>query len=225
MKGILFVVATPIGNLKDITLRAIEVLAEVDFVVAENRERALKLLSHLEIRKPITTINSYGEERRARTIIDQLADGRKAALISAAGTPCISDPGRILLQKAYEKGIDVVTVPGVSAVVATMAIAALSTDRFVFYGFLPQKKGKKKKVLEGLFKNSLPIVLYESPRRIRETLETIVEAGGQRFIVLARELTKVYEEVWRGWADEAIDHVGTGEGKGEFTIIVDVVSR
>jgi 16S rRNA (cytidine1402-2'-O)-methyltransferase len=224
LKGILYVVATPIGNLKDITLRAIDVLRESDFVIAENRERALKLLSHLEIRKPIITINTYSEGRRSRTIIEQLTKGKDAALISAAGTPCISDPGRITVQQAYEAGIEVVSVPGVSAPVAAMAVAGLQTDRFLFYGFLPQKKGKKKRVLELILQQPFPVVIFESPRRIEETLDLISMIGGRRLIVVARELTKIYEEVWRGWTDEAADGIRSGEVKGEFTVIVDAGS-
>jgi 16S rRNA (cytidine1402-2'-O)-methyltransferase len=221
MEGMLYVVATPIGNLKDMTFRAVEVLREVEFVVAESRERALKLLSHFEIRKPLITINTYSEERRSRNIIDQLIKGRSAAVISAAGTPCISDPGRILVRKAYEAGVQVISVPGASSVIGAMAVAGLSTDRFVFHGFLPQKKGKRKKILEQLLQYPLPIVLFESPRRVKETLEVILATGGKRFVVIVRELTKVYEEIWRGTVQDFLQDVAPEEGREESTIAVD----
>ena len=145
--GILYVVATPIGNLKDITFRAVEVFREVDFVVAESSLRALKLLSHLEIRKPIVSVNSYNEERKAKGIVEQLRKGKKCALITSAGTPCISDPGNPIVRKCCEEGIEVKSVPGPSAVVGAVSISGLFADRFLFFGFLPQKRGKQKKIL------------------------------------------------------------------------------
>ena len=159
MAGLLYVVATPIGNLKDITLRAAEVLREVDFVVAEDRQKALKLLSHLDIRKPIITINSYNEERRASAIVGRLGSGKKAALITAAGTPCISDPGDMVVREACEAGIGVLAVPGPSAALAALSVSGLSPARFLFYGFLPQKKGKKRKTLRELLSGLFPVVL------------------------------------------------------------------
>jgi 16S rRNA (cytidine1402-2'-O)-methyltransferase len=221
MTGILYVVATPIGNLKDITLRAVEVLGEVDFVVAESRERALKLLSHLNIRKPITTINTYSEENKAKSIIDQLRKGKKAALITAAGTPCISDPGDKVVRKSYEAGIEVQAVPGPSAAIAALSISGLSPDRFVFYGFLPQKKGKKKKVLAELLSGPYPVVLFESPRRVVETLTVIQEEAGERMVVIYREMTKLYEEVIRGSVSEVRETVSGAETRGEYTLIVE----
>ena len=139
--GILYVVATPIGNLGDITLRAIEVLREADLVVAEDRHRALGLLSHLGLRKPIVTINSYNEQSRARSIAAQLSAGSTAALITAAGTPCISDPGDRVVKTCLDAGIEVRAVPGASSALAALSVSGLSPDRFLFYGFLPQKKG------------------------------------------------------------------------------------
>jgi 16S rRNA (cytidine1402-2'-O)-methyltransferase len=221
MVGILYVVATPIGNLKDITLRAVEILGEVDFVVAESRERALKLLSHLNIRKPITTINTYSEENRAKTIVDQLWKGKKAALITAAGTPCISDPGDRVVRRCYEAGVEIQAVPGPSAAVAALSISGLSPDRFLFYGFLPQKKGKKKKVLAEILAGQYPVVLFESPRRIKETLSVIEEEAGERIVVIFREMTKLHEEVIRGRVNEVLEAVSAEETRGEYTIIVE----
>jgi len=158
--GLLYVVCTPIGNLNDITLRAIEVLRDVDLVIAENRERALKLLNHLQIRKPIITINAYNEARKAEAIVRELLTGKSAALISGAGAPCISDPGNVVVRKGYEMGIQVTAVPGPSAVISALTISGLWPDRFIFYGFLPQKRGKRRKVLADLLSRPLPIYCH-----------------------------------------------------------------
>jgi 16S rRNA (cytidine1402-2'-O)-methyltransferase len=221
MTGVLYVVATPIGNLKDVTLRAVEVLNEVDFVVAESRERALKLLSHLGIRKPITTINTFSEERRARTIVDQLQKGKKAALITAAGTPCISDPGDRVIRECHEADIEIQAVPGPSAAIAALSISGLSPDRFLFYGFLPLKKGKKRKILAEILAGQYPVVLYESPRRIEETLSVIREEAGERMVVICREMTKLHEEIMRGPISAVMEAVSSEETRGEYTIIVE----
>jgi 16S rRNA (cytidine1402-2'-O)-methyltransferase len=219
--GTLYVVATPIGNLKDITLRAVEVLGQVDFIVAEDRDRALKLLAHLDIRKPLSTINSYNEERRAGRIVDALCEGKSAALISAAGTPCISDPGDVIVRAACEAGIEVQAVPGPCAALSALSISGLAPDRFVFYGFLPLRKGKKKKVLQEILAGPFPVVLYESPRRIAETLDVVREEAPERRIVLCREITKLHEEVIRGSVDEVLEAVAESEARGEYTLIVE----
>lgn len=221
MRGTLYVVGTPIGNLKDITFRAVEILQSVDFVVAESRERALALLSHLDIRKPITTINTFSEEGRASKVADQLSRGKTAALITAAGTPSISDPGDVVVRKCHEAGVEVQAIPGPSAVIAALSISGLDPDRFFFYGFLPIKKGKKRKILKELLNGPYPVVLYESPRRIKETLTVILEeAGGDRMSVVCREMTKVHEEVIRGPVSELLEAVEAGETRGEYTLIV-----
>ncbi len=221
LSGILYVVATPIGNLKDITLRAVEVLGEVDFVVAENSTRALKLLNHLEIRKPIVSVNSYNEERKAKGIAEQLRKGRKCALITSAGTPCISDPGNFIVRKCYEKGVEVKVVPGPSAAVGAVSISGLFTDHFLFFGFLPQKKGKQKKILRDLFVLPYPVVFYESPRRVKGTLETIYEVFGNRQAVIFKEMTKFHEKVLRGTIEALLEAFPEDEIKGEFTIIIE----
>jgi len=221
MTGILYVVATPIGNLKDITLRAVEVLGEVDFVVAESRERALKLLSHLDIRKPITTINTFNEESKAKAVADQLSKGKKAALITAAGTPCISDPGDRVVRRSYDAGVEVQAIPGPSAAIAALSISGLSPDRFLFYGFLPLKKGKKRKILAEVLSGPYAVVLFESPRRIGETLGIIHEEAGDRMVVVYREMTKVHEEVIRGTAGEVLEIVAADETRGEYTVIIE----
>ena len=219
MIGTLYVVATPIGNLKDITLRAVEILQETDLVIAENRERALALLSHLQIRKPIVTINAYNEARKARSIATQVLHGKQCALISGAGTPCMSDPGNSVVQACQEMGIEVRAVPGASAIVAALSVSGLSPDRFLFYGFLPQKRGKRRKVLTELLTQPFPVVFFESPRRLVDTIRDISEIAEGREVVLAKEMTKMYEEIQRGRADEILSRIPE-EVKGEYTIIV-----
>jgi 16S rRNA (cytidine1402-2'-O)-methyltransferase len=220
-EGILYVVGTPIGNLKDITLRAIEVLQEADFVVAESRERALKLLSHLNIRKPVTTINSYNESSRAKAVVNQLLEGKMAALISAAGTPCISDPGDIVVRRSLEAGIRVEAVPGPSAAIAALSVSGLSPDRFFFYGFLPLKKGKKKKLLREALDGPHALVVYESPRRIVETLEIIREEAPERMVAVYREMTKLHEETIRGTIGEVVEQIQADGTRGEYTVVVE----
>jgi 16S rRNA (cytidine1402-2'-O)-methyltransferase len=220
-KGILYVVATPIGNLKDITFRAVEVFREVDFIVAESSLRALKLLSYLEIRKPIISVNSYNEERKAKGITEQLRKGKKCALITSAGTPCISDPGNHIVRKCCEEGIEVKSVPGPSAVAGAVSISGLFADRFLFFGFLPQKKGKQKKILLELVELPYPIIFYESPRRLKGTLENICEVFGNRQVVVVKEMTKVHEKAYRGQILELLETFPEDEIKGEFTVIID----
>ena len=198
---------------------------EVDFVVAESRERALKLLSHLDIGKPIFTINTFSESNRARTVAEQLSRGKSAALITAAGTPAISDPGDTVVRKCYEAGVEVRAVPGPSAAVAALSISGLSPDRFLFYGFLPLKTGKKRKILREILSGPYPVVLFESPRRIAETLKVVLEEGGDRMVALCREMTKVHEEVIRGPASEVLAEVAASDTRGEYTVIVDGKGR
>ncbi|MGZ3593383.1 MAG: 16S rRNA (cytidine(1402)-2'-O)-methyltransferase [Syntrophales bacterium] len=219
IKGILYVLATPIGNLKDITLRAVEILQESDLIIAENRERALKLLSHLQIRKPIITINAYNEERKAHGIAQQVRMGKQCVLISGAGTPCISDPGNMIVRRCHEMGVDVKAVPGPSAVIAALSISGLSPDRFFFYGFLPQKRGKRKRILEELLSRPFPVIFFESPRRLTDTMTDISEIAPDREVVLAKEMTKMYEELVRCRASESVNYIPE-DVKGEYTIIV-----
>ncbi|HOP86307.1 MAG TPA: 16S rRNA (cytidine(1402)-2'-O)-methyltransferase [Syntrophorhabdaceae bacterium] len=221
MRGILYVVATPIGNLKDITLRATDVLNEVDFIVAENKTYSLKLLNHFNIKKRIIGINSYTEKKKAKEIVEYLKRGESCALITNAGTPCISDPGTILVKTCYESGIEVKTVPGPSALVSALSISGLFVDKFLFYGFLPQKRGKKIKIFKGLSMLPYPIVFFESPRRVLDTLECIKDGFGERFVVVFKEMTKIYEGIKRGYITEVIEYFKAQDIKGEYVIIVD----
>jgi 16S rRNA (cytidine1402-2'-O)-methyltransferase len=219
------VVSTPIGNLKDVTLRTVEVLSDVDFVVAENRERALKLLTHLGLRKPIITINSYNEARKARGIAGQLATGKSAALISGAGTPCISDPGGHVVRACHEAGVDVKSVPGASAVIGALSISGLYADRFLFYGFLPQKQGKKRRVIREFSSFPYPMVFYESPRKLLDTLRCLQEELGDRLAVIAKEMTKIHETLLRGSLSELSCSLEAEEPKGEYVVIVDGMGK
>jgi 16S rRNA (cytidine1402-2'-O)-methyltransferase len=225
MKGILYVVATPIGNLKDITIRAIEVMSDCDLIVAENRERALKLLSHLSIHKPIVTINSFNEERKAQGIARQISSGKTCVLISGAGTPCISDPGGHIVRACSDAGIDVRAVPGPSAAAGAISISGLYADRFLFYGFLPQRQGKKRKVLREFSTFPFPIVFFESPRKLLETLHCMVEEFGNRRAVVVKEMTKIYESVTRGPLEDLIASLSEDEPRGEYLVIVEGLGK
>lgn len=218
--GILYVLATPIGNLKDITIRAVEVLRDADFVVAESSARALKLLNHLGIHKSILSINSYNEERKSMNIAERIGRGESCALITSAGTPCISDPGNIIVRRCHEKGLSVRAVPGPSAAVSAVSVSGLFADHFVFYGFLPQKRSKVKKVLDELASTHYPVVFFESPRRVVKTLHLILEEWGNREAALFKEMTKVYEDVLRGSIEDIIERLGSQELRGEYTLIV-----
>jgi 16S rRNA (cytidine1402-2'-O)-methyltransferase len=218
--GILYVVGTPIGNLQDITIRAVEVLRDVNFVVAESSARALKILNHFDIHKSILSINSYNEDRKSRNITERIERGESCALITSAGTPCISDPGNIIVKRCYEKGLNVRVIPGPSAAVSAVSISGLFADRFVFFGFLPQKRSKVKKALNELASVPYPVIFFESPRRVTKTLHMIHEEWGNREVVLFKEMTKMYEEVLRGSIEELIASLESQELRGEYTIIV-----
>jgi 16S rRNA (cytidine1402-2'-O)-methyltransferase len=219
-QGILYVVATPVGNLGDMTLRAIDVLKEVDLVVAESTSRALKLFNHYGIKNTILGISSYNEEKRSAGIIRSLKEGRNVALVTAAGTPCISDPGNILVSRCVAEDIDVCAVPGASAVSALVSVSGLFADRFIFYGFLPLKKGKRKKALEELSSFPYPIVFYESPRRIEETLGYVLDIMGDRKMVMVKEMTKLFERTYRGTVSEVIEGISGDETRGEYAFMV-----
>jgi len=219
-QGILYVVATPVGNLGDMTLRAIDVLKEVDLVVAESTSRALKLFNHYGIKNTILGISSYNEEKRSAGIIRSLKEGRNVALVTAAGTPCISDPGNILVSRCVAEDIDVCAVPGASAVSALVSVSGLFADRFIFYGFLPLKKGKRKKALEELSSFPYPIVFYESPRRSEETLGYVLDIMGDRKMVMVKEMTKLFERTYRGTVSEVIEGISGDETRGEYAFMV-----
>ena len=216
----LYVVPTPIGNLEDITLRAINVLKEVDFILAEDTRTTSHLLRHLGIEKPMHSHHKFNEHATVGRVAESIAAGRDVALVSDAGTPGISDPGFLLVRKCVEEGIEVVTLPGATALIPAVVQSGFPCDRFCFEGFLPQKKGRAKR-LEELKEESRSIIFYESPYRVVKTLEQFAEVfGSDRMISVSRELSKKFEQTVRGTIEEVTSHFKEHEPKGEFVIVV-----
>jgi 16S rRNA (cytidine1402-2'-O)-methyltransferase len=219
-KGTLFLVSTPIGNLEDITLRAIRVLKEVDLIACEDTRRTRILLSHYGIHTALTSLYDEIERKKGEVLVEKLLDGRSLAYVSDAGTPLISDPGYHLVRLAIEAGIPVVPVPGPSAVITALSIAGMPSDRFAFFGFLPEKAGRRQSFLQKLKTLPMTLVFYESPRRIVDSLKDIRDVLGDRDVAVARELTKVFEEVIRGRVDELVGKLEAQDIKGEITLLV-----
>ncbi len=217
--GSLFVVATPIGNFKDITLRAIETLQEVDFIICEDTRTSGNLLKHYDISNKLISFNAKSESRKIEKVIQEILSGKNCAIISDAGTPTISDPGVRLVNEALKQGILVSGIPGANAAILALSISGIPTDSFVFEGFLPQKKGRQKK-LKLLAEESRTIVLYESTYRIEKLLNELSETMPNRFISLSRELTKKFEEVIRGYPKELVEQIDELNLKGEFVVII-----
>jgi len=213
----LYIVGTPIGNLEDITLRALRVLKEVRLIAAEDTRKAGILLRHYDISAPLTSFFEANERRKVREILDALAEG-DVALISNAGMPSISDPGYPLVREAIECGYPVVPIPGPSAHTAALVISGLPTDQFMFLGFPPRKHPEQ--LFEGLVGITATLVLYEAPHRLQQTLAAMLQTLGDRDVALCRELTKVYEEVWRGRISDAITWIDETPPRGEFTLVV-----
>lgn len=215
----LFVVATPIGNLKDITFRAIETLKEVDFIICEDTRVSQNLLKKYEINNRLYVLNAANEDKKIDLYCKYILDGQNAALISDAGTPTISDPGGRLINKAIKMGINIVGVPGANAAILALSISGIQSDSFIFEGFLPQKKGRKSK-LEELAKEERTIILYESMYRIEKLLEELTHLMPNRYIVIYRELTKMFEERWDGYPIDIFNDLKNKTIKGEFVIIL-----
>ncbi len=221
MKGTLYIVSTPIGNLEDITLRALRVLKEVDVIAAEDTRHSLKLLNHYAISKPLISYWGEKEKVKAEETLRILNSGQTVALISDAGTPGISDPGNVLIRKAIEEGITVVPIPGPTAAIAALSISGFSTDAFIFRGFLPAKESQRLKELKKLSLDPRTIVLYEAPHRIRETLVDIGEIYQDRRAVVIKEITKFYEEVSRGTATVILEQLESSKIAGEYVIVLE----
>ena len=204
--GTLYLVATPIGNLKDITLRALEVLGAVDLIAAEDTRNTRKLLSHFNIRTPLISYHDHVEHRKAGHLIEVLKKGENIALVSDSGTPLICDPGFNLVRKVLEEGIELISIPGPSAFVSGLIVSGLPIDRFVFVGYLPRNPSRRRKELRSLQDEKNTIVLYESPHRFLKMLNDIHTILGNRRIAIVRELTKKFEEHYRGTVEEAINH-------------------
>ena len=217
----LYIVPTPIGNLEDITLRAINVLKEVDFILAEDTRTTSFLLRHLGIEKPMHSHHKFNEHATVGRVAEAIANGRDVALVSDAGTPGISDPGFLLVRRCVEEGIDVVTLPGATALIPAVVQSGFPCDRFCFEGFLPQKKGRMKR-LEELSTEPRTLVLYESPYRVVKCLEQLAATfGAERRVAVVREITKKFEECVRGSVAEVLNHFRAHEPKGEFVIVVE----
>lgn len=220
MAGTLYIVATPIGNLEDITLRAVRTLKEVDLIAAEDTRHTRLLLDHFDIRTPLTSYHEHNEKTKARQLIERLDRGERIALVSDAGTPAISDPGYRLVVEAVAAGVPVTPVPGVSALTAVLSASGVPTNRFVFDGFLPAKKNQRRARLQLLRSETRTLVFYEAPHRLRESLEDLCGILGDREVVLAREVTKVHEEFWRGRLSDALREFSRRKAMGEFTLVV-----
>ena len=223
--GTLYLVATPIGNLEDITLRAIKVLSSVDLIAAEDTRRTGLLLKHFGIEKPLTSYFEGNELKKKEVILSRLKHGDRVALVSDAGTPGISDPGFRLIRAAIEDEIPVIPIPGPSAVITALSVSGLPTDAFLFKGFLPHKSKKRRDLLKELEDARETLIFYESPHRISESLRDILEVLGDREIVLTRELTKAYEEVLRGKVSEILNQIEGRQLKGEITLVVSGKTR
>ncbi len=219
--GRLYIVSTPIGNLKDITMRALETLKDVNLIAAEDTRRTAKLLSHYEISTKMTSCHAFNEHKKADGLLDKVEDGLDVAVVSDAGTPALSDPGFLLVREAIKRNINPIVIPGVSALTFAVTAAGLPVDRFTFYGFLPIKKGKRLKTIGEIAESGKTAIIFESPHRIARTLEEIAqEAGKDTPIAVIREATKIYEEVIRGTAEEVTQATAGKSWKGECVIVI-----
>lgn len=218
-KGKLYIVATPIGNLGDITLRAIETLKKVDIVAAEDTRHTLKLLNHLEITKPLISNHRHNEEIRTDILMKKLSEGQDIALVSDAGTPGICDPGEVIIKRCIEEGIEVIPIPGACAMINALIASGINTKEFTFLGFLPLNKKSRKEKLQEIQESEKTIILYEAPHKLMSTLKDLKQILGDRQIVLARELTKIHEEFIRGNSQEIIKKADNL--KGEMVIIIE----
>ena|SRR3990172_10942943 len=219
MSSSLYIVSTPIGNLKDITLRAIEVLKEVNFIACEDTRVTAFLLNHFEIKSELISLNASNESSKINYVLERISNGESCALVSDAGTPGVSDPGVRLISAAIKKEIGIIPVPGVSASITALTISGLPTDSFVFEGFLPQKKGRQKLLAE-LAEEKRTIILYESTYRIEKLLTELRKYMPARQVVVCRELTKKFEEIWRGTPEEILNNFSGKITKGEFTVVI-----
>ena len=218
--GTLYLVSTPIGNLEDITLRALRILKEVDLIAAEDTRQTRRLLTHYDIHTPLTSYFEGNQQVKCDKLIDRMKTGETIALVSDAGTPIISDPGYPLLRGCIDAGIPIVPIPGASAVITAASVAGLPLHNFAFEGFLSPKSGKRKRQLSVLTDEERTLIFFESPYRVRRFFEDVLEVMGNREIVVTRELTKRFEEIFRGNVNEALERFRETEPRGEFTIVI-----
>ena len=221
MPGTLYLCATPIGNLGDMTPRVVETLQTVDLIAAEDTRNSIKLLNHFEIHTPMTSYHEYNKVEKAHQLVGQLLNGQNIALITDAGTPAISDPGEVLVQMCQEQGIPVTSLPGAAACITALTLSGLSTRRFCFEGFLPTDKKEKKEILKELALESRTMVLYEAPHHLVRTLEELYEVLGERRITLCRELTKKFETVFPTTLEGALEYYKEQEPRGEYVLVLE----
>lgn len=221
MAGTLFLCATPIGNLGDMTPRVTETLRGVDVIAAEDTRNSIKLLNHFDIHTAMTSYHEHNKVEKAKWIVEKLQNGQNVALITDAGTPAISDPGEVLVRMCHENKIPVTSLPGPAACITALTLSGLPTGRFCFEGFLPADKKEKKQVLEELARESRTIILYEAPHRLVRTLEELHEALGQRKMTLCRELTKKFETVFPTTLEEGLEYYRTREPRGEYVLVLE----
>lgn len=225
MAGTLYLCATPIGNLEDMTFRAIRVLKEVDLIAAEDTRNSVKLLNHFEIKTPMTSYHEYNKIEKGRKLVEKLQEGLQIALITDAGTPGISDPGEELVKMCYEAGIEVTSIPGAAACITALTLSGLSTRRFAFEAFLPADKKEKQAVLAELEQETRTMILYEAPHRLVKTLKELYAVMGNRNITICRELTKKYETAFVTTIEDAIAYYEAHDPKGECVMVIEGKSR
>lgn len=221
MAGKLYLCATPIGNLEDITFRVLNTLKEVDLIAAEDTRHSIKLLNHFDIKTPMTSYHEFNKFEKAEYLVEKLRNGLNIALITDAGTPGISDPGEELVRQAYQAEIEVTSLPGAAACVTALTISGLSTRRFAFEAFLPTDKKERQRILEELKTETRTIILYEAPHHLKKTLEELNKALGNRKISICRELTKRYETIFRTTLEEAMEYYKVNEPRGEYVLVVE----
>ena len=220
MSGTLYLVSSPIGNLGDITQRAIETLKKVDLIASEDTRVTKKLLSHFDIKTLLESYHDHSSPKKREKLIRFLIEGKDIALISDAGTPLINDPGYKLVQESLDKGIEITALPGPCSVINALVLSGLPTDTFTFLGYLPMKDGKKRKLLQKFQEREQTLIFLESPYRVLKSLQVVREVFNKVHIAVCREMTKKFEEIFRGTAEEAIEHFSKKQPKGEFTIVI-----
>ncbi|MBU3145948.1 16S rRNA (cytidine(1402)-2'-O)-methyltransferase [Clostridium sp. CF012] len=225
MIGKLYLVPTPIGNLKDITLRALEVLQSVDIIAAEDTRQSLKLLNHFNIKKTLISYHQHNEQGKSVNLIEQLKEGKNIAIISDAGTPGISDPGSVIVQKCIEQNIKFEVLPGATAITTALVYSGLDTTKFIFRGFLPRENKERKPIIDDLLNRSETLIFYEAPHRLLSTLEFLYENIGNRKISMCRELTKMYEEIIRLTLEQAIEYYKEKAPRGEYVLVIEGKSQ
>jgi len=225
VSGKLYLIPTPIGNLKDITLRALETLKSVDIIACEDTRQSLKLLNHFNIRKTLISYHKHNENGKSEDIINRLIEGKNIAIISDAGTPGISDPGAIIVKRCIEENIEFEVYPGATAITTALVYSGLNTDKFLFIGFLSRENKDRKEIIEGLADRQETLIFYEAPHRLESTLNFLKDNLGNRNIAICKELTKLHETIFRGTLEECIDHYKENKPKGEYVLVLEGKSK